>query len=86
MRHRRFLPRIHLYRKMKKQFDGNKEASSTPSAFRGKEVYDMVNDIDVYLAPLLGRSCDTVERRGTSMGYVQMRELHFTRHVVLHHQ
>ena len=34
---------------MKKQFDGNKEDSSAPRAFRGKEIYDMVKDIDVVL-------------------------------------
>ena len=49
MRHRRFLLRIHPYRKMKKQFDGNKEDSSASRAFSGKEVYDMVKDIDVVL-------------------------------------
>lgn len=49
MRHRRFLSRSHPYRKMKKQFDGNKENDSAPRAFRVKEVYDMVKDIDVVL-------------------------------------
>ena len=60
MRHRRFLPRSHPYRKMKKQFDGNKEDSSAPRAFRGKEVYDMVKDIDVVLGK--GRKLEPVRR------------------------
>ena len=56
----RFLPRIHPYRKMKKQFDRNKEDSSAPRAFRGKEVYDMVKDIDVVLGK--GRKLRTREK------------------------
>lgn len=49
IRHRRFLLRSHPYRKMKKQFDENKEDGLAPRAFRGKKVYDIVKDIDVVL-------------------------------------
>ena len=49
MRHRRFLRRAHPYRKMKKQFDGEKEDGSAPRHLRGHEVYDMVKDLDVVL-------------------------------------
>ena len=51
---------VQPYRKMKKQFDGNKEESSAPRAFRGIEVYDMVKDIDVVLGK--GRKLKTRQK------------------------
>ena len=60
MRHRRFLRRAHPYRRMKKQFDGEKEDSLAPRHLSGKEVYDMVKDLDVVLGK--GRKSRTREK------------------------
>ena len=45
---------------MKKQFDGEKEDSSAPRHLSGKEVYDMVKDLDVVLGK--GRKSRTREK------------------------
>jgi hypothetical protein len=47
IRHRRFLPRSHPYRRMKCQFDGTIETGSAPRHFTGRDVYDQVKDVNV---------------------------------------
>jgi hypothetical protein len=47
MRHRRFLRRDHPFRRMKKQFDGGIEAGTPPRKYCGKDVHDMVKDIQM---------------------------------------
>jgi hypothetical protein len=47
MRHRRFLPRKHKYRKMKMHFDNTIEKDSTPKQNTGKPLFEMVKNIEV---------------------------------------
>jgi hypothetical protein len=47
MRHRRFLPRKHKYRKMKSHFDNTVEKDSAPKQYTGKLVFEMVKNIEV---------------------------------------
>jgi len=44
-RHRRFLKHYHLYRRLKKTFNGSQENESAPKPLDGKEFYDRVKDI-----------------------------------------
>ena len=45
--HRRFLPKSHAYRNMKRQFDGTREMEKAPSNFDGHHVYDQVKDLPI---------------------------------------
>jgi hypothetical protein len=47
MRHRRFLPRKHKYRKMKNHFDNTVEKDSALKQYTGKLVLEMVMNIEV---------------------------------------
>jgi hypothetical protein len=47
MRHRRFLPRKHKYRKMKSHFDNTIKKDSAPKKYTGKLVFEMVKNIEV---------------------------------------
>jgi hypothetical protein len=47
MRHQRFLPRKHKYRKMKMHFDYTVEKDSAPKQYTGKLVFEMVKNIEV---------------------------------------
>ncbi|RZB99203.1 hypothetical protein D0Y65_021898 [Glycine soja] len=44
-KHRRFLKPFHLYRRLKKAFNGSRENESLPQPLAGNEVYDRVKDI-----------------------------------------
>jgi len=44
-RHRRFLKPYHLYRRMKKAFNGTLEIDSAPKPLSGHKVFDRVKDI-----------------------------------------
>jgi len=44
-RHRRFLKHYHLYRRLKKAFNGSQENEIVPKPLNGKEVYDRVKNI-----------------------------------------
>ena len=45
--HRRFLPRSHRYRRMKKEFNGEVEMRKAPIPLTGREVYAKVENIVV---------------------------------------
>ena len=47
VRHRRFLPKSHAYRNMKRQFDGTREMENAPRNFDGEHEYDQVKDLPV---------------------------------------
>jgi hypothetical protein len=47
IRHRRFLPRKHKYRKMKMHFDNTVEKDSVLKQYTGKLVFEMVKNIEV---------------------------------------
>jgi hypothetical protein len=47
MRHRRFLPRKHKYRKMKMHFDNTIKKDSALKQYTGKLVFEMVKNIEV---------------------------------------
>jgi hypothetical protein len=47
IRHRRFLPRKHKYRKMKSHFDNTVEKDSAPKQNTGKLLFEMVKNIKV---------------------------------------
>ncbi|GAU23276.1 hypothetical protein TSUD_281710 [Trifolium subterraneum] len=47
LRHRRFLRRNHLYRRLKKVFNGDPENEIAPKALTGEQVYDKVKDVSV---------------------------------------
>jgi acid phosphatase class B len=47
MRHRRFLPRKHKFRKMKVHFDNTVEKDSAPKQYTRKLVFEMVKNIEV---------------------------------------
>lgn len=60
LRHRRWIPKSHVYRKMKVQFDGTRETTPAPRNFSGEHVYSQVYDLDVTLGKksLGKRKCD----------------------------
>ncbi|XP_024043030.1 uncharacterized protein LOC112099792 [Citrus clementina] len=45
--HRRFLPLGHLFRKLKKVFNGKQEWNEPPKTLSGEEIFNMVEDIDI---------------------------------------
>jgi hypothetical protein len=47
IRHERFLPRKHKYRKMKSHFDNTIEKDSAPKQYTRKLVFKMVKNIEV---------------------------------------
>ncbi|XP_024046554.1 uncharacterized protein LOC127900287 [Citrus sinensis] len=47
MGHRRFLPLDHLFRKLKKVFNGKQEWNEPPKTLSGEEIFNMVEDIDI---------------------------------------
>jgi hypothetical protein len=47
MRHQRFLPRKHKYRKIKSHFDNTVEKDSVPKQYTEKLVFEMVKSIEV---------------------------------------
>ncbi|XP_052297276.1 uncharacterized protein LOC127902408 [Citrus sinensis] len=47
MGHRRFLPLGHLFRKLKKIFNGKQEWNEPPKTLSGEEIFNMVEDIDI---------------------------------------
>ncbi|XP_024039457.1 uncharacterized protein LOC112098084 [Citrus clementina] len=47
MGHRRFLPLGHLFRKLKKVFNGKQEWNEPPKTLSGGEIFNMVEDIDI---------------------------------------
>ena len=47
MGHRRFLPLGHLFRKLKKIFNGKQEWNKPPKTLTGEEIFNMVEDIDI---------------------------------------
>ena len=81
MRHRRYLPMYHPYRKMK-QFNENKENDSALRAFRGKEVYNMVKDIEVVLGN--GRKLRTRQKNIWKKRSI-FWDLPYWKHLEVHH-
>lgn len=53
MRHRRFLPRTHKYRRNKRHFDGTVETGTLPRHRDGKFLFEMVKNIKV----VFGKNC-----------------------------
>ncbi|KAH9743195.1 hypothetical protein KPL70_003219 [Citrus sinensis] len=47
MGHRRFLPLGHLFRKLKKVFNGKQEWNEPPKTLFGEEIFNLVEDIDI---------------------------------------
>ena len=47
MGHRRFLPLGHLFRKLKKVFNGKQEWNEPPKTLSGEEIFNMMEDIDI---------------------------------------
>ena len=49
LRHRRFLPRNHRFRKMTTKFDNTVETDGPPPNFTGEEIYAKVEHLKVVL-------------------------------------
>jgi len=47
IRHRKFLPRNHPYRRMKKAFNGSREDEVIARLRNGEEIYNQVENIDI---------------------------------------
>src|SRR6266498_764678 len=63
MRSRRFLPPIHRYRKMRKEFDGTKERGRAPKHLDGKVVFEMVKNIKVVFGKKVLKGKETTKKR-----------------------
>ena len=62
MRHRRFLPKNHNYRKMGRHIDGTVEKDSAPKPYTGKLLFEMVKNIKV----VFGKGTIKGKKRRTS--------------------
>src|SRR5438128_4955802 len=63
MRSRRFLPPIHRYRKMRKEFDGTKEKGRAPKHLDGKLVFELVKNIKVVFGKKVAKGKETTKKR-----------------------